>query len=41
MTLAGANKKAQLIQQFELPEDFPTSSDPESAYLKVLVFYVP
>lgn len=28
-----------LIQQFELPEDFPVSSDEESNYLKVLVFY--
>ncbi|MBZ6526877.1 class I SAM-dependent rRNA methyltransferase [Aerococcaceae bacterium DSM 111021] len=28
-----------LIQQFGLPEDFPTSSDEESSYLKVLVFY--
>lgn len=29
-----------LIQQFELPvEDFTTTSDPESNYLKVLVFY--
>lgn len=28
-----------LIQTFSLPEDFPTSSDSESNYLKVLVFY--
>ncbi|MFL2132037.1 class I SAM-dependent rRNA methyltransferase [Ruoffia sp. FAM 20858] len=28
-----------LIQQFSLPEDFPTSPDEESSYLKVLVFY--
>ena len=28
-----------LIQKFELPEDFPTSQDEESNYLKVLVFY--
>lgn len=28
-----------LIQQFGLPEDFPTSQDSESQYLKVLIFY--
>lgn len=28
-----------MIQKFELPEDFPTSVDEESQYLKVLVFY--
>lgn len=29
----------QLIQSFGLPEDFPTSMDDVSAYLKVFVFY--
>lgn len=29
----------QLIQSFDMPIDFPTSQDPMSAYLKVLVFY--
>lgn len=31
--------KFHLIQQFGLAEDFPTSEDSESQYLKVLVFY--
>ena len=29
----------QMIQSFGLPNDFPTSADSESQYLKVLVFY--
>lgn len=29
----------QLIQQFGLPEDFPTTADLESQYLKVFVYY--
>ncbi|WP_282920745.1 class I SAM-dependent rRNA methyltransferase [Ignavigranum ruoffiae] len=31
--------KCQLIQSFDLPEDYPTSEDAQSQYLKVLVFY--
>lgn len=31
--------KFQLIQSFGLPSDFPNSKDPQSAYLKVLVYY--
>lgn len=31
--------RCQLIQSFTLPEDYPTSPDPQSQYLKVLVFY--
>ncbi|MBG9980810.1 class I SAM-dependent rRNA methyltransferase [Facklamia sp. DSM 111018] len=29
----------QLIQTFDLPEDYPSSKDPQSHYLKVLVYY--
>lgn len=29
----------QLIQSFDMPQDFPTSADAVSQYLKVLVFY--
>ncbi|MGX7109191.1 class I SAM-dependent rRNA methyltransferase [Facklamia miroungae] len=34
-----SGKKVQLIQSFGLPDDYPTSEDPSSAYLKVLVYY--
>lgn len=32
-------RQTQLIQSFGLPNDFPTSQDNESQYLKVLVYY--
>ncbi|WP_124058521.1 class I SAM-dependent rRNA methyltransferase [Vaginisenegalia massiliensis] len=34
-----ANGSYQIIQQFGLPEDFPTSPDKTSAYLKVVIVY--
>lgn len=34
-----SGRQIQLIQSFELPQDFPASSDFESQYLKVLVYY--
>ncbi|MGF3227232.1 class I SAM-dependent rRNA methyltransferase [Facklamia sp. P12932] len=34
-----SGKKVQLIQSFRLPEDYPSSVDPTSQYLTVLVYY--
>lgn len=31
--------KMQLIQRFSLGQDYPTTADPQSQYLKVLIFY--
>lgn len=35
----GFGGAVQFIQSFDLPEDFPTTADPASRYLKVFVFY--
>ncbi|UUX33817.1 class I SAM-dependent rRNA methyltransferase [Fundicoccus culcitae] len=37
--ITDAKMDVQLIQQFNLPDDFPTTADLESQYLKVSVYY--